>query len=238
MHSVTKMEPRYGIHLLGRGHAVLWFALVSICPITPLLVPSDAAEPSLNEMKNPDGNVQPLRITIAGFIGYGLSHFEEQDDWGGASWFIPGGLQCLFRLSPHFSVGAELDHSLRPFSWDVKPGIDKIAEWSVTQTAFTALLKYEQRAQGRRPHARVGVGLYLSTGKSEFEADWGRDYELDYEPGFGASGGLGMTGDWNRTKLCVVEAVYHLSYRRIDEDGAKHRWHNSLAVQVGLGVKL
>ena len=53
---------------------------------------------------------------------------------------------------------------------------------------------------------------------------------MEYEPGFGASGGLGLTGDWNCTKLYVVEAVYHVSYRRLDEDGAKHQWHNSLAL--------
>jgi hypothetical protein len=217
---------------------MLCLLLAWTCPISQLAIPSYATEEPANETKAPNKLGNPSRIAVAGFIGYGLSHFEEQSDWGGTSYLIPAGLQLLLRICPRLSIGAELNQSIRPFSWDVKPGIEKIAEWSVTQTAISALLKYEGSTHGRRPHARAGFGLYLSTGKSEFEAGWGNDYELSYKPGFGGSAGLGLTADWGRSQLYMVEVVYHVSYRRVDEDGANAHWHNHLAIQVAAGVNL
>lgn len=238
MRSVTMRTPRNGVPLFSRNHIAVGLMLACTCLISPFTASSDAAGPPRPESESPNETESSRRFAVAGFIGYGISHFEEQENWGGSSGFLPAGLQCLVNVSSHLSVGAELSHSILPFSWDVKSGGVKIADWSVSQTAISGFLKYQNRPHGRRPHARVGFGLYLSTGRSEFEEGWGRDYELEYQPGFGASMGLGLTGDWGSNRLYIMEAVYQVSYRRIDEDGAEHRWHNSLVIQIGAGLKL
>jgi len=171
------------------------------------------------------------QMKLAGFVGYGQSAFEDQEDAAG---YVPIGVQGLYELSPGLNIGLEINIAAVPFTWTVE-GYDD-AEQKITQTIIGALGKYEIGQGNIRPHVRGGLGMYM--GKLDV-TDWPLlgDYDESYKSAIGFNFGGGVTADWGMDKFWLAEFVYHIVSRELDVEGAESGGANNWAIQLGAGMK-
>jgi hypothetical protein len=170
---------------------------------------------------------------IGVFAGFGQSAFEDQDDAAG---YIPAGVQGLYQVTPGLFVGAEVNIAVVKFTWELESGGEKIAEWSVSQTIFGALAKYEF-GQGRiKPLLRAGFGMYTGGSDVEPEPGYTGGGETDYKSAFGFNVGGGATGALGEKMYWVGEFVYHIVSREADVEGAESFGANNWAIQAGVGM--
>lgn len=172
------------------------------------------------------------QTTLLGFVGYGQSAFEDQDDAAG---YIPVGAEILVEMSSGLSVGAEVNYAVVPFTWEVEYAGTKLGETKISQMVIGGLARFEMGQGSLRPHVRGGAGLYM--GKAKYEPEQGTDTEEDFKNAIGFNVGGGITADFGESKIWLAEFVYHIVSRELDVEGAESGGANNWAIHLGAGMK-
>ncbi|MBN1426142.1 hypothetical protein JXA88_16450 [Candidatus Fermentibacteria bacterium] len=175
------------------------------------------------------------QTTLLGFVGYGQSAFEDQDDAAG---YIPVGAEIMVEMSPGLSVGAEVNYAVVPFTWEYEYAGTKVGETKINQMILGGLARFEMGQGSLRPHVRGGAGLYMGNGEFEAEENSGLlDSDVDYKNAFGFNVGGGLTADFGETKIWMLEFVYHIVSREADVAGSESFGANNWALHLGAGMK-
>ncbi|MBN1435069.1 hypothetical protein JW921_09935 [Candidatus Fermentibacterales bacterium] len=156
------------------------------------------------------GSSTPGKYSVYGFLGYGMSAFDEDflDPWDQEA-YVPAGAQFFYQVSPKFQVGAEFELCAKEFSWE-EEYYEAGYYWDETlDLSMTTIGLVGRYFIAESFFARGGVASY--SGSVEYYDEWyGYTVDGDLESGIGFNIGGGYLTNVSPKVYAGVEGVYHI----------------------------